>query len=347
MNDEGPVVADTWVTSREAVLAFESLCTRHRWVFTETPDQSDFGKDGYLDLSHEGRLTGQCIAIQLKGGSSFRRSEGFTIPADGRRRHLWMESTIPVFGIVWDPDDSGLYWLDLTTALRADGLEVALRVPRSNRLDDDVGSFAEAIWRSTTGTPVAAAFGSDDEELQDAAVYDCWGLGRRDLRYLVLLRRVMFGLQPAPLDRAIFVLNSCSLNMDNLLDPTWMSTSDRTEVRSYFRWTTDEAVALLDRVQDEDGFERGSFSSCIYWLIVGPEPRGDHFVELAEAATLRAASVGRLHAAAWGLVLRVYWAGDEGRAVFDRLVSKAPQLGRTEIAQTVDSDLSTWGRIEL
>ncbi len=94
-HSERPVVQGSWVTSREAVLAFETFCTRRKWVFTETPKQTDFGKDGYLDLSHEGRLTGQCIAIQVKGRASLRRSGGYGIPADLRRRHLWMESTNP------------------------------------------------------------------------------------------------------------------------------------------------------------------------------------------------------------------------------------------------------------
>lgn len=259
-----------------------------------------------------------------------------------------MESTIPVFGIVWDPDDGGLYWVDLTNTLRIEGIEAPLRVPSRNRLNrEDLGDLLEAMWRSTTGTPIAAALGSDDEELQDAAVYDCWGLGRRDPRYLILLRRVMFGLQPAALDRAIYVLNSCSLNMDNFLDPTWMSMRNREGVRACFWWTVDEAVALLNRVQDEDGFGRGTFSSCIYWLLVGPEAKGNHFVELSKAATLRAAAAGQDHAAGWGLVLLVYWSGDDGPAVFRRLLAAEPALGRTEQARVAGEDLATWGRLEL
>ena len=69
----GPVVPGTWVTSQKAVNAFEAFCLDQGWVFTETPEQTDFGKDGYLDFSKDGRLTGQCIALQIKGGVSFRR----------------------------------------------------------------------------------------------------------------------------------------------------------------------------------------------------------------------------------------------------------------------------------
>jgi hypothetical protein len=99
----GPVVPGTWVTSQKAVNAFEAFCLGQGWVFTETPEQTDFGKDGYLDFSKEGRLTGQCIALQIKGGVSFRRGGSYVIPADRRRRTFWSQSSVPVFGIVWGP----------------------------------------------------------------------------------------------------------------------------------------------------------------------------------------------------------------------------------------------------
>ena len=136
-----------------------------------------------------------------------------------------------------------------------------LRIPATNRLDRrDLDDFLEAAWRATTGTPIAAALGSDADDVQDAAVYDCWGLGRGDPRYLVLLRRAMFGLRLDALDRAIHILNSCSLNMDNLARPEMDEHERPNTVRAHFSWSVNEAVAMLDRVQDEDGFERGSFS---------------------------------------------------------------------------------------
>jgi hypothetical protein len=126
---DGPVVSDTWVTSEKAVNAFEAFCLDQGWVFTETSEQTDFGKDGYLDFSKEGRLTGQCIALQIKGGVSFHRRDSYVIPADRRRRTFWRESSIPVFGIVWDPAGGGLYWTDLTGTLRNEGLDATLQIP--------------------------------------------------------------------------------------------------------------------------------------------------------------------------------------------------------------------------
>ncbi|WP_158294001.1 DUF4365 domain-containing protein [Kribbella sp. VKM Ac-2568] len=345
---DGPIVSDTWVTSQKAVNAFQNFCLDQRWVFTETPEQTDFGKDGYLDFSKDGRLTGQCIALQIKGGVSFRKRDGYIIPADRRRRTFWMESSVPVFGIVWDPVDSGLYWTELTEPLRQKGIDTTLRIPITNRLRvEALDDFLDAMWRSTTGPTIALAFGSDDAELQDAAAYDCFGLGRADARYLILLRRVMFGLRPTALDWAIKVLNYCSLNGDNSYRSEWMSENNRATVREQFTWTVDEAIELLDRTPDEEGFQRGTFSSCIYWLIVGTDFNRPRYVDLTEAATLRAASSGREHAAKWGLVLRVYWAGEDGLEVFKRLIEAEPVLGRSDVARLIGQTLNDHGYISL
>ena len=89
-------MAESWVTSRRAVSAFNAFCLEQGWVFTETPEQTDFGKDGYLDFAYQGHLTGQCIAVQIKGGRSYRSGDGFCISADRRHRTLWMNSSVPV-----------------------------------------------------------------------------------------------------------------------------------------------------------------------------------------------------------------------------------------------------------
>ncbi len=343
-----PQVTPRWVAGELAVLAFREFCTRQRWVFTDVPGQYDFGRDGYLDLSNAGQLTGHCIAVQIKGGASYRRSGGYTIRADMRRRTLWSESTIPVFGIVWDPADGALYWLELTSLLRERGLRAPLAVPASNRLDaGGADIFLNTAQRATAGNSIAAAFGSDDSALQEAAIYDCWGFGRHDPRYLVLLRRVMFALHPYALDVAIWVLNNCSINPDIFKDQSWMTLADRRAVRQTFVWNVEEAVMLLDRVEDDDAFTRGSFSLCIYWLLVGTDANSDLYVGLVDAATRRAAETGRIHAAVWGLVLCTYWAGTDGRAAFDALVAQHPVLRDNEIARIVDADLTSFGHIEL
>ncbi|HUY50885.1 MAG TPA: hypothetical protein VMV92_35125 [Streptosporangiaceae bacterium] len=82
-------------------------------------------------------------------------------------------------------------------------------------------------------------------------------------------------------------------------------------------------------------------------LEVDDHVNNPQYVDLVEAATLRAAATDHAHAAKWGLVLRVYWAGDEGPEVFDRLLLAEPLLGQSEVAQHVAQSLSDHGYIAL
>ena len=63
--------------------------------------------------------------------------------------------------------------------------------------------------------------------------------------------------------------------------------------------------------------------------------------------TLRAAATGREHAAKWGLVLRVYWAGEDGPRVFDRLLQAQPSLRHSELVRLIAQDLTDHGYIAL
>ena len=318
-------------------------------MFLEVPQQYDFGKDGYVDFSEQQTLNGLSIAVQVKGGKSYRSASGWEIPAKDRTRQLWFESTVPVFGILWDPEH-GLHWINLTDFLRCEGIDAPIRLTSDNSLDEQsVGAFVEAAQRATAGSMAMAALGSTDAELQAAAIWDCFGLGRRDPRYLTLVRRVMFGLDPRATDLAIEALNNCSHNRDNWIDTTWMGLEERASVRESFRWTVDEAVALLDRVRDdENGFySRASLGSCVYWLLVGDDSSGRPYVDLVEAAMKRAISEDGLHAAAMGLLLWLYWLGPGAASALQDLLELHPGMVMDDEVALIVEHVRVYGSISL
>lgn len=57
------------------------------------------------------------MAIQVKGGLSFRRSSGYGVPIKQHARD-WSESTIPVACVVYDPDLRALYWANASGQLQ-------------------------------------------------------------------------------------------------------------------------------------------------------------------------------------------------------------------------------------
>ena len=160
----------------------------------------------------------------------------------------------------------------------------------------------------------------------------------------------MFGLHPVALDFAIEVLNTCSLNMDVFKTSDWMSTEQRQIVRKSFDWTVDEAVTLLGRVNDsENGYfgRTAYFGSCVYWLIVGSEPRGEKFVRLTENAVYRALSEGNLHAAAMGLMLWLYWLQDGAADALHIVLRRHPQLLTHEAVPPLVEAINTFGYFEI
>lgn len=267
----GPTVSEQWKTGTLAVNAFARMCTEQGWVFTEVPQQADFGKDGYVDIVIDGEPIGLCIAVQVKGGPSFRTRGGYRIPTTERLREFWKFSTTPVFGIVWDADAAACFWTNITEQLWTDPHLRAVTLKASNRLPETSDEFMDAAFHASVGSEVAAALGGDDEDRQINAIWDIRALGRHDHRHLVLLRRVMFGLRPRALDFSIVTLNDFSLNFDVL--KTLASVELGTKVRPAYLWSVDEAVELLERVRDEgDGyFGRGSFGGAVYWLLVGDD----------------------------------------------------------------------------
>ena len=340
----GPVVTKQWRTGMHAVNAFSRLCIDQGWVFTETPQQTDFGKDGYVDIAVDGALTGYCVAVQIKGGPSFRTRDGYKIPTTAKLHNYWQFSTTPVFGVVWDEAEDAIYWTNATGQLWREDIKT-IKIPKANRFPDTGLEFMQAAFHASVGSEVAAALGADDEDRQISAIWDIRALGRHDHRHLVLLRRVMFGLQPRALDFSIVTLNDYSLNMD--LIKTSESVAIGAKVRPSYRWTVDEAVALLDRSHDDGNgyFGRGSWGQAIYYVLMGDDMHG--FFELVRRAAQRAAQEGRTNAASMGLILLTAWAEEDGRSVVEAFVAEYPEMLSSEIVTGLIADLDAYGSVSL
>jgi hypothetical protein len=102
---------------RAAVNAVRALFEEHDHIVQEIDGQNDFGEDLYVTFSEDGRITGDVVKIQVKGGVSWQRANGYAVPV---RQHAgtWSEGNIPVLCVVYDPDTQGLYWANATSQLR-------------------------------------------------------------------------------------------------------------------------------------------------------------------------------------------------------------------------------------
>ncbi|MFD5498470.1 DUF4365 domain-containing protein [Streptomyces sp. NPDC127061] len=103
-----------------AVNALRTLLEEHDHIVQEISGQNDFGEDFYVTFTDDDDVTSDTIKVQIKGGDSWRRGNGYVVPVD-RHRDTWSEGNIPVYCVVYDPDTKKLYWANATQQLRRSG----------------------------------------------------------------------------------------------------------------------------------------------------------------------------------------------------------------------------------
>jgi hypothetical protein len=250
------------IMSREGVNAAQAFLERNGSIFQEIPQQNDFGKDGYLDFGEQGVVTFLCAALQIKSGPSYRTAKGdYFIPVD-EHADSWRKSTIPIFGLVYDPEDRQIRWIDITGYLRAHPDQKAASIPVSRDfvLDDIClrTEFKAALTRYAAG-----GFGGlmlnllSPPHLQTDAVYDAWALGRFDAKYLLILRRLIMDLETEPLRRTIFLLSHAGSHPNILWNTdrekgNWIRQEILAEILPSFRWSPEEIARMIRAVHYSD-----------------------------------------------------------------------------------------------
>lgn len=309
---------------REGVNAARTLFERAGCVFQEVDQQNDYGKDAYVDIGHEGIVTHLCVAVQIKSGGSYRAAGGYRVPVEGHAA-LWRESTIPVFGLVYDPVDTQLRWGDLTGYLRAHPEQDHGTIPIDGDQVLDTSALPEFVAAvgvyARRQTDISAQLLSANDRLQDDAVLNAWALGRSDARYLVILRRMLLELRPPyALRRAIFLLSHAGSHPDILWTPqNWIPPEIAKQALPSFTWSPEEIAHML-RAIDGAAWGRGSLGQC-FDVLMYEDPM---IVAKARGAV--------------GLLLDVAHGGDEDTAVRAATIALSHSKdARTELARLVEA----------
>lgn len=141
-----PKVPDARRPSRAAVNALRTLLERHNHIVQEVDGQNDFGDDLHVTFTEDGDVTGDLLKIQVKGGRSWRRADGYAVPV-GHHGGTWADGNIPVLCVVHDPDTDGLYWANATkqllSARRSGEVLKTITISADWKLDDE--SIADFI----------------------------------------------------------------------------------------------------------------------------------------------------------------------------------------------------------
>ncbi|MFF0014581.1 DUF4365 domain-containing protein [Streptomyces sp. NPDC005374] len=100
--------------------ALRALLEEHDHIVQEISGQNDFGEDFYVTFTDNGEVTSDTIKVQVKGGDSWRRGNGYAVPID-QHGGTWANGNIPVYCVVYDPDTTRLHWANATHQLRRFG----------------------------------------------------------------------------------------------------------------------------------------------------------------------------------------------------------------------------------
>ncbi|MFE9699457.1 DUF4365 domain-containing protein [Streptomyces sp. NPDC006270] len=141
-------VLPTKKTERAGVNEFRALMESAGHIVQEIDGGNDYGEDCYLSFTQKGERTGDIVAVQVKSGTTYRRSGGYGISC---REHVqdWTRSRIPVIGVVYDPDLKKLFWVNLTEFLLHE-LEQGKRpksVPVAETAMLDIGTVESVVLR--------------------------------------------------------------------------------------------------------------------------------------------------------------------------------------------------------
>jgi hypothetical protein len=314
----------------------------------EIDGSNDIGKDLYVDLAEDdGRFTGELIALQIKSGKSYTRAQGYAIPCDVHHASLWTTSTVPVFGVVFDPACNELFWVNLTEYLRTFGDVESLTsipVPDANTLSAgtlDVFLREARAFLHANRYPDAFAITDGNPQEQLSTISDLFAIGRRNAAPLLFLRTLLEDLDDAPFDAAIAVLALCAGHGDIHWSPKiWLDENVRARVRRSMNWTYDELVRLLAAPEPED-WERGRPGQNVAALVEcdwSPQRR-----KMLETIVVR-----EDERSAWpALMLLVTHADTAALALYERLVPSSRSLRGHQAATELRAVLRTHGFVSL
>lgn len=344
-----PKLRPNRVRSAAAVNATRAFFEANGCVFHEVAEQNDYGKDAFVELGLEGRVTGLCAALQIKGGESYERPDGGYVIPIGNHAEYWRSSSIPIFGIVHDSQDDGLRWCNISEMLG----RCRRQPPTSLYVEGSAVLTPMALRREIAAAVETARFArthhalmrllSPIDQVSFSAIHECFIAGRSDPEVLITLRYVMPALTVRPLCAAIETLSRLTDHPDILWHPgNWIPEEVAAEVRRHFRWSTEEVATFLEWLPLET-FQRGCTGESLYMLLI-QDPN--------IKATMRRACTLALERAVpqaiWtALHLWLFWERDGARDAYEKFVAAHPEIRNVDNVDEIEAQIHSGERLHI
>ncbi|RLK60417.1 DUF4365 domain-containing protein [Actinokineospora cianjurensis] len=156
------------ILADRAVARVTSLFQESGHVVQKIDGHNDFGEDIYVSFNEARRPTGSTIAVQVKGGSSYRSARGYRVRVK-QHGESWRRANAPVVCVVYDPGTDLLCWANASEQLRYARDRRSIEVRRTDVLDAaSVAAFVQRMRRYIAGAGGRLG-GADDLEVVAAS----------------------------------------------------------------------------------------------------------------------------------------------------------------------------------
>ena len=344
-----PKVPENRPKERSGVNAAQSLFESSGYVFQEVDLRNDYGKDAYVDLVDGQEVTGACVALQIKSGVSYRRPCGYGIPLDSEHLSVWKGSTLPVAGIVHDPEDGELYWCNITSFLQQLEGDPPSYIPvnKTSHLNSKTlhSAFKEEMLRVAKHMSVGPSLlqlCSKSDAIQVGALSDCFAVARSDIRALIVVRYLITLLNEEPLRHALWLLASAAINpLETQKLSEWIPEGNRPVLKPHLRWTAEELVRMFSLYRWEE-WQRDCPGRDLF-ILLNQDPCIESKLESVAITLLDS---GKDEAAFAALYLAVYGAED-GEQMYWDIVSRTPEFRSLEFSAEVEAILAECGQVSM
>lgn len=351
------------ISERGGVNAVRTLLEAHGLVVEEISGRNDYGRDLNVDLTVGGEITGVVIGVQVKGDRRFIRPGDWTLPATPKDWRFWADSSIPLVGVLWDPDSGEMRWANLSDYARTDpgvsswppgravdpsAAKPTVRFPASQRLDShtlpvmvqDMLAYVRRVGAAT----FLRLFDPDDEQRCNA-IDDCWAVGRRDARAFILLRRALPGLKEVSLRNAIVRLSHLTPHPDIFWHQgNWIPPEIERQVEPTFQWSPQEVHHLVQAVEGLGGvWERGGLGQCVWSLLIMDRDLRSNVLP----AVGMALAAGHLDAAFRLLIIQQYLAREDPATAVRQVLATHPQLKDHHLTEELLLLIAEFGRLDV
>jgi len=337
------------ITETSAVSAVRDFFESNGCVYQSVDTANDYGKDAYIDLAKGERITGLCAALQIKGGVSYRRADGsYSIPLDQQHAKIWRESTLPILGFVHDPDDGLVRWCSISEFLSLAHNATATHIPVARDPILDINELHSRLRNTVLAMsgvarhPLIQAL-SEDSDISESAILDCFALGRGEARIFIGLRYLLRGLDTDVVRAFIHVLAHLTAHPDVFWHrENWISQDVEQVVQPHLRWEQDEILRLLQAVETDE-YERGGMGQSLYMLFV----QDPHIVAKMKSVAVWAADLGDEDAANVALYLYLYWLGEDAPEHFATLLASHTGLASLSYTSEISQQLRDYGYLAI